>query len=88
MANSERMNKDCYDEWDEPTVPSFRPSMMGHLRLVVGRKESFPPLKVLAFAGIASASMMAVGGLMGSTFVVGISGLLMLAGNLQALVRS
>ncbi len=47
----------------------------------------FTPLQLLALAGMGSAACVAIGGIFDSITIIGFSGVFMVLGNIQAMVR-
>lgn len=78
-----KASSDTYYDDEEPTIPSMRPQAIADRE----RPSSFTQLQILALAGLISATLVVVGGVFDSTIVIGLSGVLMVIGNIQAAVR-
>jgi hypothetical protein len=76
-------HQDDFD--DEPTIPSMRLPVF--IRTQVAVSGFLTPIRLMAFTGIFASCFVAAGAFVHDLDAIGVGGLVLIAGNIQALVR-
>ncbi len=70
------------DEWNEPTIPSFR------VPVFVAKKGPWlNQVRAIALAGLLASVLVTVGGMFGNSSIIGLAGVVMVAANIRAWVN-